>query len=140
MEKFISIVEASKLTGKSQNTIRNYCLILKESNSKFIRLVNLKNGTQKILIDSKKITSQFGTSKEVTNNKNDVAVQSNESELIEHLKSEILYLREQNDKLLSTNNLLVGKGLLLDNKETALKRSKWYQFWRKKRATNNGNP
>ena len=137
MEKFISIVEASKLTGKSQNTIRNYCLILKESNSKFIRLVNLKNGTQKILIDSKKITSQFGTSKEVTNNKNDVAVQSNESELIEHLKSEILYLREQNDKLLSTNNLLVGKGLMLDNKETALKRSKWYQFWRKKRATNN---
>ena len=131
MEKFISIVEASKLTGKSQNTIRNYCLILKESNSKFIRLVNLKNGTQKILIDSKKITSQFGTSKEVTNNKNDVAVQSNESELIEHLKSEILYLREQNDKLLSTNNLLVGKGLMLDNKETALKRSKWYQFWRK---------
>lgn len=137
MEKFISIVEASKLTGKSQNTIRNYCLILKESNSKFIRLVNLKNGTQKILIDSKKITSQFGTSKQVTNNKNIVAVQSNESELIEHLKSEILYLREQNDKLLSTNNLLVGKGLLLDNKETALKRSKWYQFWRKKRATNN---
>ena len=137
MEKFISIVEASKLTGKSQNTIRNYCLILKESNSKFIRLVNLKNCTQKILIDSKKITSQFGTSKEVTNNKNDVAVQSNESELIEHLKSEILYLREQNDKLLSTNNLLVGKGLMLDNKETALKRSKWYQFWRKKRATNN---
>ena len=134
MEKFISIVEASKLTGKSQNTIRNYCLILKESNSKFIRLVNLKNGTQKILIDSKKITSQFGTSKEVTNNKNDVAVQSNESELIEHLKSEILYLREQNDKLLSTNNLLVGKGLLLDNKETALKRSKWYQFWRKKKG------
>ena len=137
MEKFISILEASRLTGKSKNTIRNYCLILKESNSKFIRLVNLKNGTQKILIDSKKITSQFGTSKEVTNNKNDVAVQSNESELIEHLKSEILYLREQNDKLLSTNNLLVGKGLLLDNKETALKRSKWYQFWRKKRATNN---
>ena len=134
MEKFISIVEASKLTGKSQNTIRNYCLILKESNSKFIRLVNLKNGTQKILIDSKKITSQFGTSKEVTNNKNDVAVQSNESELIEHLKSEILYLREQNDKLLSTNNLLVGKGLMLDNKETALKRSKWYQFWRKKKG------
>jgi hypothetical protein len=131
MEKFISILEASRLTGKSKNTIRNYCLILKESNSKFIRLVNLKNGTQKILIDSKKITSQFGTSKEVTNNKNDVAVQSNESELIEHLKSEILYLREQNDKLLSTNNLLVGKGLLLDNKETALKRSKWYQFWRK---------
>ena len=140
MEKFISILEASKLTGKSQNTIRNYCLILKESNSKFIRLVNLKNGTQKILIDSKKITSQFGTSKQVTNNKNVVAIQSNESELIEHLKSEILYLREQNDKLLSTNNLLVGKGLLLDNKETALKRSKWYQFWRKKRATNNGNP
>ena len=137
MEKFISIVEASKLTGKSQNTIRNYCLILKESNSKFIRLVNLKNGTQKILIDSKKITSQFGTSKQVTNNKNVVAIQSNESELIEHLKSEILYLREQNDKLLSTNNLLVGKGLMLDNKETALKRSKWYQFWRKKRATNN---
>ena len=137
MEKFISILEASRLTGKSKNTIRNYCLILKESNSKFIRLVNLKNGTQKILIDSKKITSQFGTSKEVTNNKNDVAVQSNESELIEHLKSEILYLREQNDKLLSTNNLLVGKGLMLDNKETALKRSKWYQFWRKKRATNN---
>ena len=137
MEKFISIIEASRLVGKSQNTIRNYCLILKESNSKFIRLVNLKNGTQKILIDSKKITSQFGTSKEVTNNKNDVAVQSNESELIEHLKSEILYLREQNDKLLSTNNLLVGKGLMLDNKETALKRSKWYQFWRKKRATNN---
>ena len=134
MEKFISIVEASKLTGKSQNTIRNYCLILKESNSKFIRLVNLKNGTQKILIDSKKITSQFGTSKQVTNKKNDVAVQSNESELIEHLKSEILYLREQNDKLLSTNNLLVGKGLLLDNKETALKRSKWYQFWRKKKG------
>lgn len=131
MEKFISIVEASRLTGKSQNTIRNYCLILKESNSKFIRLVNLKNGTQKILIDSKKITSQFGTSKQVTNNKNVVAIQSNESELIEHLKSEILYLREQNDKLLSTNNLLVGKGLLLDNKETALKRSKWYQFWRK---------
>jgi len=131
MEKFISIIEASRLTGKSQNTIRNYCLILKESNSKFIRLVNLKNGTQKILIDSKKITSQFGTSKQVTNKKNDVAVQSNESELIEHLKSEILYLREQNDKLLSTNNLLVGKGLLLDNKETALKRSKWYQFWRK---------
>jgi hypothetical protein len=131
MEKFISIVEASKLTSKSQNTIRNYCLILKESNSKFIRLVNLKNGTQKILIDSKKITSQFGTSKQVTNNKNVVAVQRNESELIEHLKSEILYLREQNDKLLSTNNLLVGKGLLLDNKETALKRSKWYQFWRK---------
>lgn len=131
MEKFISILEASRLTGKSKNTIRNYCLILKESNSKFIRLVNLKNGTQKILIDSKKITSQFGTSKEVTNNKNDVAVQSNESELIEHLKSEILYLREQNDKLLSTNNLLVGKGLMLDNKETALKRSKWYQFWRK---------
>ena len=131
MEKFISILEASRLTGKSKNTIRNYCLILKESNSKFIRLVNLKNGTQKILIDSKKITSQFGTSKEVTNNKNDVAVQSNESELIEHLKSEILYLREQNDKLLSTNNLLVGKGLLLENKETALKRSKWYQFWRK---------
>ena len=57
MEKFISIIEASRLTGKSQNTIRNYCLILKESNSKFIRLVNLKNGTQKILIDSKKITS-----------------------------------------------------------------------------------
>lgn len=137
MDKFISIIEASRLTGKSQNTIRNYCLILKESNSKFIRLVNLKNGTQKILIDSKKITSQFGTSKQVTNNKNVVAVQSNESELIEHLKSEILYLREQNDKLLSTNNLLVGKGLLLDNKETALKRSKWYQFWRKKRATNN---
>jgi len=137
MEKFISIVEASKLTGKSQNTIRNYCLILKESNSKFIRLVNLKNGTQKILIDSKKITSQFGTSKQVTNNKNVVAIQSNESELIEHLKSEILYLREQNDKLLSTNNLLVGKGLMLDNRETALKRSKWYQFWRKKRATNN---
>ena len=137
MEKFISIVEASKLTGKSQNTIRNYCLILKESNSKFIRLVNLKNGTQKILIDSKKITSQFGTSKQVTNNKNVVAIQSNESELIEHLKNEILYLREQNEKLLSTNNLLVGKGLLLDNKETALKRSKWYQFWRKKRATNN---
>lgn len=131
MEKFISILEASRLTGKSKNTIRNYCLILKESNSKFIRLVNLKNGTQKILIDSKKITSQFGTSKEVTNNKNDVAFQSNESELIEHLKSEILYLREQNDKLLSTNNLLVGKGLMLDNKETALKRSKWYQFWRK---------
>ena len=137
MEKFISILEASRLTGKSKNTIRNYCLILKESNSKFIRLVNLKNGTQKILIDSKKITSQFGTSKQVTNNKNVVAVQSNESELIEHLKSEILYLREQNDKLLSTNNLLVGKGLMLDNKETALKRSKWYQFWRKKRATNN---
>ena len=137
MEKFISIVEASKLTGKSQNTIRNYCLILKESNSKFIRLVNLKNGTQKILIDSKKITSQFGKSKQVTNNKNVVAIQSNESELIEHLKNEILYLREQNDKLLSTNNLLVGKGLMLDNKETALKRSKWYQFWRKKRATNN---
>lgn len=134
MEKFISILEASRLTGKSKNTIRNYCLILKESNSKFIRLVNLKNGTQKILIDSKKITSQFGTSKEVTNNKNDVAVQSNESELIEHLKSEILYLREQNDKLLSTNNLLVGKGLMLDNKETALKRSKWYQFWRKKKG------
>jgi hypothetical protein len=131
MEKFISIIEASRLSGKSQNTIRNYCLILKESNSKFIRLVNLKNGTQKILIDSKKITSQFGTSKQVTNKKNDVAVQSNESELIEHLKSEILYLREQNDKLLSTNNLLVGKGLLLDNKETALKRSKWYKFWRK---------
>ena len=137
MEKFISIVEASKLTGKSQNTIRNYCLILKESNSKFIRLVNLKNGTQKILIDSKKITSQVGKSKQVTNNKNVVAIQSNESELIEHLKNEILYLREQNDKLLSTNNLLVGKGLMLDNKETALKRSKWYQFWRKKRATNN---
>jgi len=137
MEKFISIIEASRLTGKSQNTIRNYCLILKESNSKFIRLVNLKNGTQKILIDSKKITSQFGTSKQATNNKNVVAVQSNESELIEHLKSEILYLREQNDKLLSTNNLLVGKGLMLDNKETALKRAKWYQFWRKKRATNN---
>ena len=134
MEKFISILEASRLTGKSKNTIRNYCLILKESNSKFIRLVNLKNGTQKILIDSKKITSQFGTSKEVTNNKNDVAVQSNESELIEHLKSEILYLREQNDKLLSTNNLLVGKGLMVDNKETALKRSKWYQFWRKKKG------
>ena len=134
MEKFISILEASRLTGKSKNTIRNYCLILKESNSKFIRLVNLKNGTQKILIDSKKITSQFGTSKQVTNNKNDVAVQSNESELIEHLKSEILYLREQNDKLLSTNNLLVGKGLMLDNKETALKRSKWYQFWRKKKG------
>jgi len=131
MEKFISIIEASRLVGKSQNTIRNYCLMLKESNSKFIRLVNLKNGTQKILIDSKKITSQFGTSKQATNKKNDVAVQSNESELIEHLKSEILYLREQNDKLLSTNNLLVGKGLLLDNKETALKRSKWYQFWRK---------
>jgi len=131
MEKFISIIEASRLSGKSQNTIRNYCLMLKESNSKFIRLVNLKNGTQKILIDSKKITSQFGTSKQATNKKNDVAVQSNESELIEHLKSEILYLREQNDKLLSTNNLLVGKGLLLDNKETALKRSKWYQFWRK---------
>jgi len=105
--------------------------MLKESNSKFIRLVNLKNGTQKILIDSKKITSQFGTSKQATNKKNDVAIQSNESELIEHLKSEILYLREQNDKLLSTNNLLVGKGLLLDNKETALKRSKWYKFWRK---------
>ena len=137
MEKFISILEASRLTGKSKNTIRNYCLILKESNSKFIRLVNLKNGTQKILIDSKKITSQFGTSKQVTNNKNVVAIQSNESELIEHLKNEILYLREQNEKLLSTNNLLVGKGLLLDNKETALKRSKWYQFWRKKRATNN---
>ena len=137
MEKFISIIEASRLVGKSQNTIRNYCLILKEGNSKFIRLVNLKNGTQKILIDSKKITSQFGTSKQATNKKNDVAVQSNESELIEHLKSEILYLREQNDKLLSTNNLLVGKGLMLDNKETALKRSKWYQFWRKKRATNN---
>ena len=134
MEKFISIVEASKLTGKSQNTIRNYCLILKESNSKFIRLVNLKNGTQKILIDSKKITSQFGKSKQVTNNKNVVAIQSNESELIEHLKNEILYLREQNDKLLSTNNLLVGKGLMLDNKETALKRSKWYQFWRKKKC------
>jgi hypothetical protein len=131
MEKFISIIEASRLVGKSQNTIRNYCLILKESNSKFIRLVNLKNGTQKILIDSKKITSQFGTSKQATNKKNDVAVQSNESELIEHLKSEILYLREQNDKLLSTNNLLVGKGLLLDNKETALKRSKWWKFWRK---------
>ena len=111
--------------------------MLKESNSNFIRLVNLKNGTQKILIDSKKITSQFGTSKQATNKKNNVAVQSNESELIEQLKSEILYLREQNDKLLSTNNLLVGKGLLLDNKETALKRSKWYQFWRKKRATNN---
>ena len=134
MEKFISILEASRLTGKSKNTIRNYCLILKESNSKFIRLVNLKNGTQKILIDSKKITSQFGTSKQVTNNKNDVAVQSNESELIEHLKNEILYLREQNEKLLSTNNLLVGKGLMLDNKETALKRSKWYQFWRKKKG------
>jgi hypothetical protein len=131
MENFISIVEASKLVGKSQNTIRNYCLILKESNSKFIRLVNLKNGTQKILIDSKKITSQFGTSKQATNKKNVVAVQSNESELIEHLKSEILYLREQNDKLLSTNNMLVGKGLLLDNKETALKRSKWWRFWRK---------
>jgi len=137
MEKFISILEASRLTGKSKNTIRNYCLILKESNSNFIRLVNLKNGTQKILIDSKKITSQFGTLKTITNKKNNVAVQSNESELIEQLKSEILYLREQNDKLLSTNNLLVGKGLLLDNKETALKRSKWYQFWRKKRATNN---
>ena len=131
MENFISIVEASKLVGKSQNTIRNYCLMLKESNSKFIRLVNLKNGTQKILIDSKKITSQFGTSKQATNKKNVVAVQSNESELIEHLKSEILYLREQNDKLLSTNNLLVGKGLLLDNKETALKRVKWWRFWRK---------
>jgi len=131
MEKFISIVEASKITGKSQNTIRNYCLILKESNSKFIRLVNLKNGTQKILIDSKKITSQFGTSKQVTNNKNIVAVQSNENELIEHLKSEILYLREQNEKLLTTNNLLVGKGLLLENKETALKRAKWWKFWRK---------
>lgn len=131
MEKFISIIEASRLTGKSQNTIRNYCLILKESNSKFIRLVNLKNGTQKILIDSKKITSQFGTSKQATNKKNVVAVQSNESELIEHLKSEILYLREQNEKLLSTNNLLVGKGLLLDNKETALKRVKWWRFWRK---------
>ena len=131
MEKFISIIEASRLVGKSQNTIRNYCLILKESNSKFIRLVNLKNGTQKILIDSKKITSQFGMSKQATNKKNVVAVQNNESELIEHLKSEILYLREQNDKLLSTNNLLVGKGLLLDNKETALKRSKWWKFWRK---------
>lgn len=105
--------------------------MLKESNSKFIRLVNLKNGTQKILIDSKKITSQFGMSKQATNKKNVVAVQSNESELIEHLKSEILYLREQNDKLLSTNNLLVGKGLLLDNKETASKRSKWWKFWRK---------
>ena len=131
MEKFISIIEASRLVGKSQNTIRNYCLILKESNSKFIRLVNLKNGTQKILIDSKKITSQFGMSKQATNKKNVVAVQNNESELIEHLKSEILYLREQNDKLLSTNNLLVGKGLLLDNKETALKRSKWWKFWKK---------
>lgn len=131
MEKFISIIEASKLTGKSQNTIRNYCLILKESNSKFIRLVNLKNGTQKILIDSKKITSQFGTSKQVTNNKNIVAVQSNENELIEHLKSEILYLREQNEKLLTTNNLLTSKGLLLENQETALKRAKWYKFWNK---------
>lgn len=131
MEKFISIVEASKITGKSQNTIRNYCLILKESNSKFIRLVNLKNGTQKILIDSKKITSQFGTSKQVTNNKNVVAVQSNENELIEHLKSEILYLREQNEKLLTTNNLLTSKGLSLENRETALKRVKWWKLWRK---------
>jgi hypothetical protein len=137
MEKFISILEASRLTGKSKNTIRTYCLELKEKDAKYLRFVDLKNGTQKILVDSKKITSQFGTFKTITNKKNDVAVQSNESELIEHLKSEILYLREQNDKLLSTNNLLVGKGLLLDNKETALKRSKWYQFWRKKRATNN---
>lgn len=131
MEKFISILEASKITGKSQNTIRAYCLILKESNSKFIRLVNLKNGTQKILIDSQKITSQFGTSKQVTKNKNDVAVQNNENELIEHLKSEILYLRDQNEKLLTTNNLLTSKGLLLENRETTLKRVKWWKFWRK---------
>ena len=105
--------------------------MLKESNSKFIRLVNLKNGTQKILIDSKKITSQFGTSKQVTNKKNVVAIQSNENELIEHLKTEIQYLREQNEKLLTTNNLLVGKSLLLENKETALKRVKWYLFWKR---------
>jgi hypothetical protein len=117
------------ILNKGLNVSENDCLM---SQKRFLnRLVNLKNGTQKILIDSKKITSQFGGSKQVTNKKNIVAVQSNESELIEHLKSEILYLREQNDKLLSTNNLLVGKGLLLDNKETASERSKWWKFWKK---------
>jgi hypothetical protein len=125
MSKYISINEASVLSGKHANTIRKEALRLKGLGSNEVQIELLKNGVQKLYISRKYILNNF-VSKKVSEKSNKKASE-NSSDFIEHLKNEVEYLRKQNEHL--TTLLAIEKQEKQNLIEQPKKRG--WLFWRR---------
>jgi hypothetical protein len=84
MKEYLSIIEASKLVGKHEDTIRKF---VKENESKCRRDKNHKNA---YLVPKDLIMERFGGKKVEIQTEN-----SDDSELIKELRSRISYLEKQ---------------------------------------------
>ncbi len=125
MSKYISINEASVLSGKHANTIRKEALRLKGLGSNEVQIELLKNGVQKLYISRKYILNNF-VSKKVSE-KSSKKASENSSDFIEHLKNEVDYLRKQNEHL---TTLLAIEKQEKQNLIEAPKKRGWL-FWRR---------
>ena len=125
MHKYISINEASKLSGKHSNTIRKEALKLKGLGSNEVQIELLKNGVQKLYISRKYVLNNLVSNKVGEKSSNKVGETS--SDFIEHLKNEVEYLRKQNEHL--TTLLAIEK----QEKQSLIEQPKkrGWLFWRR---------